>query len=256
MANVRAKKHLGQHFLTDLGIAQSISDSLACKYYSEILEVGPGMGVLTQFLLQKKNIETFVVEIDHESVSYLKTHFSKLNNHIIQGNFLNLPLDEIFKKPIGLIGNFPYNISSQIIFKALEHKDLIPEIVGMFQKEVAQRLVAPPGSKKYGIISVFLQCYYNAEYLFTVDEHVFEPAPKVKSAVIRLNRNERQQLPCDPVLFKRIVKAAFNLRRKTLRNALKSLNLVDESKAKKFLDLRAEQLSTEDFFELTKCFEK
>jgi 16S rRNA (adenine1518-N6/adenine1519-N6)-dimethyltransferase len=256
MANVRAKKHLGQHFLTDLGIAQSIADSLSCNQYSTILEVGPGMGILTQFLLQKKNTETFVVEIDQESVNYLKTHYQTLNNHIIQGDFLTLPLDNIFTNPIGLIGNFPYNISSQIIFKALEHKDLIPEIVGMFQKEVAQRLVAPPGSKKYGIISVFLQCYYQTEYLFTVNEDVFNPPPKVKSAVIRLIRNQRQELPCDPILFKRIVKTAFNLRRKTLRNALKSLNLVDENKAKKFLDLRAEQLSVEDFFALTECFEK
>jgi 16S rRNA (adenine1518-N6/adenine1519-N6)-dimethyltransferase len=197
-----------------------------------------------------------VVEIDQESVNYLKTHYQTLNNHIIQGDFLTLPLDNIFTNPIGLIGNFPYNISSQIIFKALEHKDLIPEIVGMFQKEVAQRLVAPPGSKKYGIISVFLQCYYQTEYLFTVNEDVFNPPPKVKSAVIRLIRNQRQELPCDPILFKRIVKTAFNLRRKTLRNALKSLNLVDENKAKKFLDLRAEQLSVEDFFALTECFEK
>jgi len=254
MSKVRAKKHLGQHFLKDLGIARDIAHSLSLNNYSKVLEVGPGMGVLTQFLIPL-DTETFVIEIDKESVSYLKKHYRELDNHLIEGDFLKLPLQEIFKEPIAIIGNFPYNISSQILFKAIDHKDLIPEIVGMFQKEVAERVASAPGKKAYGIISVFLQCYYDIEYLFTVNEDVFDPPPKVKSAVIRLRRNQREDLPCDEKKFIRTVKTAFSMRRKTLRNALKSLNLVDEIKAKKFLDLRAEQLSVEDFFELTDCFE-
>lgn len=254
MSKVRAKKHLGQHFLTDLEIAQNIAHSLDTNLHSTILEVGPGMGVLTKYLLPL-NSELFVVEIDKESVRYLKNHYPKLENHIIEGDFLQLPIEQIFQTKIGLIGNFPYNISSQILFKALDHKNTITEIVGMFQKEVAERVASPPGKKAYGIISVLLQCYYDIEYLFTVNEDVFDPPPKVKSAVIRLRRNNRENLPCDEKKFIRTVKAAFSMRRKTLRNALKSLNLVDEIKAKKFLDLRAEQLSVEDFFELTDCFE-
>ena len=254
MSKVRAKKHLGQHFLTDIEIAQNIAHSLDTNLHSTILEVGPGMGVLTQYLLPL-NSELFVVEIDKESVRYLKNHYPKLENHIIEGDFLQLPIEQIFQTKIGLIGNFPYNISSQILFKALDHKNKIAEIVGMFQKEVAERVASPPGKKAYGIISVLLQCYYDIEYLFTVNEDVFDPPPKVKSAVIRLRRNNRENLPCDEKKFVRTVKTAFSMRRKTLRNALKSLNLVDEIKAKKFLDLRAEQLSVEDFFELTDCFE-
>ncbi len=254
MSKVRAKKHLGQHFLTDLEIAQNIAHSLDTNLHSTILEVGPGMGVLTKYLLPL-NSELFVVEIDKESVRYLKNHYPKLENHIIEGDFLQLPIEQILQTKIGLIGNFPYNISSQILFKALDHKNTITEIVGMFQKEVAERVASPPGKKAYGIISVLLQCYYDIEYLFTVNEDVFDPPPKVKSAVIRLRRNNRENLPCDEKKFIRTVKTAFSMRRKTLRNALKSLNLVDEIKAKKFLDLRAEQLSVEDFFELTDCFE-
>lgn len=254
MSKVRAKKHLGQHFLKDLGIARDIAHSLSLNNYSKVLEVGPGMGVLTQFLIPL-DAETFVIEIDKESVSYLKKHYPELDNHLIEGDFLKLPLQEIFKEPIAIIGNFPYNISSQILFKAIDHKDLIPEIVGMFQKEVAERVVSPPGSKKYGIISVLLQCYYNVEYLFTVDETVFDPPPKVKSAVIRLRRNDRDKLECDEKKFVQVVKTAFGQRRKTLRNALKSLNLVDENTASKYLSLRAEQLSVEDFMNLTSCFE-
>ena len=255
MSKVRAKKHLGQHFLTDLSIAQDIADALSLEKYDTVLEVGPGMGVLTQYLLPKK-AEVFVIEIDKESVHYLRKNFMELDNHIIEGDFLKLPVQEIFSKPFALIGNYPYNISSQILFTALEHKNQIPEIIGMFQKEVAERVVSPPGSKKYGIISVLLQCYYNMEYLFTVDEHVFNPPPKVKSAVIRLKRNERMHLECDEKLFIRIVKAGFNQRRKTLRNALKSITLVDETNAQPFLGLRAEQLSVEDFIQLTQYFEK
>ena len=254
MSKVRAKKHLGQHFLKDLGIARDIAHSLSLDNYSKVLEVGPGMGVLTQFLIPL-DAETFVIEIDKESVSYLKKHYPELDNHLIEGDFLKLPLQEIFKEPIAIIGNFPYNISSQILFKAIDHKDLIPEIVGMFQKEVAERVVSPPGSKKYGIISVLLQCYYDVEYLFTVDETVFDPPPKVKSAVIRLRRNDRDKLECDEKKFVQVVKTAFGQRRKTLRNALKSLNLVDENTASQYLSLRAEQLSVEDFMNLTSCFE-
>ena len=254
MSKVRSKKHLGQHFLKDLGIARDIAHSLSLNNYSKLLEVGPGMGVLTRFLIPL-DIETFVIEIDKESVSYLKKHYPELDNHLIEGDFLKLPLQEIFKEPIAIIGNFPYNISSQILFKAIDHKDLIPEIVGMFQKEVAERVVSPPGSKKYGITSVLLQCYYDAEYLFTVDETVFDPPPKVKSAVIRLKRNDRDKLDCDEKKFIQVVKTAFGQRRKTLRNALKSLNLVDENTASQYLSLRAEQLSVEDFMNLTSCFE-
>ncbi|MGB1988557.1 MAG: 16S rRNA (adenine(1518)-N(6)/adenine(1519)-N(6))-dimethyltransferase RsmA [Flavobacteriales bacterium] len=254
MSKVRAKKHLGQHFLKDLGIARDIAHSLSLNKYSKVLEVGPGMGVLTQFLIPL-DTETFVIEIDKESVSYLKKYYPELDNHLIEGDFLKLPLQEIFKEPIAIIGNFPYNISSQILFKAIDHKDLIPEIVGMFQKEVAERVVSPPGSKKYGIISVLLQCYYDVEYLFTVDETVFDPPPKVKSAVIRLRRNDRDKLECDEKKFVQVVKTAFGQRRKTLRNALKSLNLVDENTASQYLSLRAEQLSVEDFMNLTSCFE-
>ena len=254
MGKVRAKKHLGQHFLNDLNIAQKIADSLQYQAYKQVLEIGPGMGVLTQFLLKKDN-EVFVIEIDTESVVYLKTHFPQLNNHIIKGDFLKLPLNEIFKEPFALIGNFPYNISSQILFKALEHKEIIPEIAGMFQKEVAERVASQPGNKNYGIISVLLQAYYNIEYLFTVNEDVFIPPPKVKSGVIRLIRKENQTLDCDEKLFKRVVKTAFNQRRKTLRNALKSITLVDEKKAEPYLGLRAEQLSVDDFIQLTQSFE-
>ena len=254
MSKVRAKKHLGQHFLKDIGIARDIAHSLSLNNYSKVLEVGPGMGVLTQFLILL-DTETFVIEIDKESVSYLKKHYPELDNHLIEGDFLKLPLQEIFKEPIAIIGNFPYNISSQILFKAIDHKDLIPEIVGMFQKEVAERVVSPPGSKKYGVTSVLLQCYYDVEYLFTVDETVFDPPPKVKSAVIRLRRNDRDKLDCDEKKFIQVVKTAFSQRRKTLRNALKSLNLVDENSASQYLSLRAEQLSVENFMNLTSCFE-
>ena len=254
MGKVRAKKHLGQHFLNDLNIAQKIADCLQRQAYKQVLEIGPGMGVLTQFLLQKDS-EVFVIEIDTESVVYLKTHFPQLNNHIIEGDFLKLPLNEIFKEPFALIGNFPYNISSQILFKALEHKDIIPEISGMFQKEVAERLASQPGNKNYGIISVLLQAYYDIEYLFTVNEDVFTPPPKVKSGVIRLIRKENQTLDCDEKLFRRVVKTAFNQRRKTLRNALKSITLFDENKAKPYLGLRAEELCVDDFIQLTQSFE-
>lgn len=254
MGKVRAKKYLGQHFLTDLSIARDIAESLSLDGYKKILEIGPGMGVLTQFLLGR-DVETFVIEIDKESVNYLQQHFPVLEDHIIEGDFLKLPVDQLFKEPFALIGNFPYNISSQILFKALEYKDQIPEIAGMFQKEVAERVASKPGRKAYGIISVLLQTYYNIEYLFTVSEHVFNPPPKVKSGVIRLKRNGITELPCSEKMYVRVVKTAFGQRRKTLRNALKSLTLVDTKKAEPFLGLRAEQLSVEDFIQLTQCFE-
>lgn len=251
MDRVRAKKHLGQHFLTDKNIANNIALALTSHgNYQKVLEIGPGMGVLTQFLLQGDK-EIFVVEIDKESVAYLKNHFPKLNHHIIEGDFLKLPIDKLFNEQIAVIGNFPYNISSQILFKVLDHYNQIPELVGMFQKEVAERVAASHGNKSYGILSVILQVYYDIEYLFTVHEHVFSPPPKVKSAVIRLRRKEILPENLDEKHFKNVVKTAFNQRRKTLRNALSPLlNKVNKTRVEKFLNLRAEQLSVADFIDL------
>jgi 16S rRNA (adenine1518-N6/adenine1519-N6)-dimethyltransferase len=252
MEKVRAKKHLGQHFLTDKNIAYNIAQSLTSHgNYQKILEIGPGMGVLTQFLLQGDK-EIFVIEIDKESVAYLKNHFPKLNHHIIEGDFLKLPIDKIFNEQIAIIGNFPYNISSQILFKVIDHYKQIPELVGMFQKEVAERIAAPHGNKNYGILSVLLQVYYDIEYLFTVHEHVFSPPPKVKSAVIRIKRKSILPENLDEKHFKNVVKTAFNQRRKTLRNALKPLlNEENKTRVEKFLNLRAEQLSVKDFVYLS-----
>jgi len=254
MRKVRAKKHLGQHFLNDLNIAQKIADSLQRQAYKQVLEIGPGMGVLTQFLLQKDS-EVFVIEIDTESVVYLKTHFPQLNNHIIEGDFLKLPLNEIFKEPFALIGNFPYNISSQILFKALEHKEIIPEITGMFQKEVAQRICEKEGSKTYGILSVLVQAFYSAEYLFTVPPSVFNPPPKVDSGVLHLARKPDFSLPCSEKLFFSVVKSAFQQRRKTLRNSLKAFKLSDNLKANIIFGKRPEQLSVAAFIELATAIE-
>lgn len=249
---VKAKKHLGQHFLTDLNIAKRIADTLSLIGYEKILEIGPGMGVLTQFLLQK-DIETFVIEIDKESVIYLESHFPKLEKHIISGDFLKYDIVNFFSnKPFAIIGNFPYNISSQIIFKLLEIKEFVPEFSGMFQKEVAERICEKPGSKTYGILSVLTQAFYEAEYLFSVSESVFNPPPKVKSGVLRLQRKENFTLPCDEKLFFSIVKNAFGQRRKTLRNSLKSFLLDnDELKNLPIFDKRPEQLSVEEFIEIT-----
>lgn len=251
MEKVRAKKHLGQHFLTDKNIAKNIALALTSHgNYSKVLEIGPGMGVLTQFLLESDK-ELFVVEIDRDSVAYLKTNFPKLKEHIIEGDFLKLPIDKLFQEPIAVIGNFPYNISSQILFKVLEHYEQVPELVGMFQKEVAERVTSTHGNKNYGILSVLLQVYYNIEYLFTVHEHVFSPPPKVKSAVIRLKRKEILPQELDEKHFKNVVKIAFNQRRKTLRNALKPvLNEENKTRVEHFLNLRAEQLSIADFITL------
>jgi len=251
MSSVRPKKHLGQHFLKDLNIAKSIADGLTGHGgYDKVLEIGPGTGVLTQFLLQN-NVETSVIEIDRESVAYLKQHYPQLDGRIIEGDFLKLNMEERFPGKFGVVGNFPYNISSQIFFKVLDLKQHVPEVVCMIQKEVADRLISPPGNKAYGILSVFLQAYYELEYLFTVPPNVFNPPPKVNSAVIRLKRNEREALDCDEVLFRRVVKAGFQMRRKTLRNALKPINLPEELSGEKVLDQRAETLSVDQYVELT-----
>lgn len=252
MQKVRAKKHLGQHFLIDLGIAKQIVESLSLKEnYKTVIEVGAGMGVLTQFLIKNKNYQTFVVDVDRESIGYLVDKYPILKGNIIYGDFLKLDLNDIANnKPFAVIGNFPYNISSQILFKVLDFKEQIPEVVGMFQKEVAERIAAKHGSKTYGITSVLLQAFYNIEYLFTVDASVFNPPPKVQSAVIRLTRNKNIKLACDEKKFKQIVKMAFNQRRKTMRNSLKSL-INDEIKSNEIFNLRPEQLSVEKFIALT-----
>jgi len=252
MTFVSPKKHLGQHFLRDENIARKIADSLQhTQLYKKVLEVGPGMGMLTKYLLQREEFETWVAEVDAESVTYLRSHYPQLEERIIAGDFLRLDLSDHFKAPFALIGNFPYNISSQILFKALEHRDQIPEIVGMFQKEVAERVAEPPGSKTYGILSVLLQAFYDIEYLFTVSEHVFIPPPKVKSAVIRLRRNATKELGCDEKLFFQVVKTAFNQRRKTIRNSLRSMPVKPEFAQHIFFTKRPEQLSVKEFVELT-----
>lgn len=251
MDNVRAKKHLGQHFLKDEGIARDIADTLTLEGYTKVLEIGPGMGVLTKYLLEKP-VETFVIEIDTESVEYLNAHYFKLHGHIISKDFLKYDITEDFgQEPLAIIGNFPYNISTQIVFRTLELRDRIPEFSGMFQKEVAERICEKKGSKAYGILSVLAQAFYDAEYLFTVPEHVFNPPPKVKSGVLRLRRKENYHLPVDEKLFFRVVKDAFNQRRKTLRNSLKSYINTPELKQDPVFDLRPEQLSVEEFIALT-----
>lgn len=253
MANVRAKKHLGQHFLNDAKIAFNITDLLS-DGAQNVVEIGPGMGVLTQFLV-KKDFTTEVVEIDTESVFYLRLNYPQLSDKITEGDFLQLNLKEKYPYSFSLIGNFPYNISSQILFKAFENRDQIPEVIGMFQKEVAERVACKKGKKK-GILSVFLQAFYDIEYCFTVNEDVFTPPPKVKSGVIKLMRNSRKKLPCDEKLFKQIVKTGFNQRRKTLRNALKSFSLENELVAADLLQKRAEELSVEDFITITLICQK
>lgn len=276
---VRAKKALGQHFLTDLSIAQRIAEALIvpCPQAESTeaqdvqkqdgpmptLEVGPGMGVLTQYLLQRPDVDLRMVEIDTESVDYLLVHFPQVNGRLIEADFLKLTLERFFPGRFCIIGNFPYNISSQIFFKILEYKEQVPQVVCMIQKEVAERIAEKPGTKTYGILSVLLQAWYDIEYLFTVGEGAFNPPPKVKSAVIRLIRNSRTDLGCDEALFKTVVKTGFNQRRKTLRNSLKPLirakadrenwtedQLADFTSAPVF-DLRPERLSVEDFIALT-----
>ncbi|GAB4131234.1 MAG: 16S rRNA (adenine(1518)-N(6)/adenine(1519)-N(6)) -dimethyltransferase RsmA [Bacteroidia bacterium] len=257
MTDVRAKKHLGQHFLRDENIARKIAQTLHPDgRYNKVLEIGPGMGVLTKHLLERQEFETSVIEIDHESVDYLKEHYPQLAPRIISGDFLRLDLRALFHEPFAVIGNFPYNISSQILFRVVEHRELILEMSGMFQKEVAERVAAPPGSKTYGILSVLIQAWYDIEYLFTVSEHVFSPPPKVKSAVIRLRRNSTDHLECDEKLFTEVVKAAFNQRRKTLRNALKVFEIIPGFEEHEYFTLRAERLSVKDFVQLTQMLRK
>lgn len=252
---VRAKKHLGQHFLTDKRIAEKIIDGLAISENEKnVLEVGPGMGILTDILVLRRDINLKVIDIDTESISFLEAKYPILDGKIISGDFLKLPLDSIFgdSSKICIIGNFPYNISSQIMFHAIDFSDNVDEIVGMFQKEVAERIASEPGSKEYGILSVLVQAYYNVEYLFTVSPGVFNPPPKVKSGVIKaLRRTDDVFKGADPKIFKSIVKMAFNQRRKTLRNALRSM-LRAEIMDNPIFDLRAERLSVDDFVGLTK----
>ena len=253
---VKAKKFLGQHFLNDETIAQKIADTLSLVDYKTILELGPGMGVLTKYLLQK-DVTTHVIEIDTESVAYLQANYLNLASRIIEKDFLKYDLNEVFKgESFAIIGNFPYNISTQIVFKTLEMRDQIPEFSGMFQKEVAERICSKEGSKVYGILSVLVQAFYHAEYLFTVPPNVFNPPPKVESGVLRLIRKEDYFLPCDEALFYKVVKTAFQQRRKTLRNSLKTMNLSDNLREDIIFDKRPEQLNVQQFIELTQLIEK
>jgi len=251
---VRPKKFLGQHFLTDQHIAQKITDSLVVEKPTRVLEIGPGTGVLTRYLITNSSIELKVVEIDRESVAYLKKNFPGLI--ILEGDFLEMKLSEIFTDSFSIIGNFPYNISSQIFFKVLEHHDQVDQVVCMLQKEVADRIASPPGNKTYGILSVLLQAFYDIENLFKVSPGVFNPPPKVMSAVIRLKRNDRKKLDCEESLFFKVVKQGFNNRRKTLRNALKNLNLAAEFSALPIFNQRAEQLTVDEFVYITQLMEK
>lgn len=252
MSSVRAKKHLGQHFLTDKNIASKIVESLKPEgKYQQVLEVGPGMGILSDFLLQKSEYETSLIDLDAESVQFLKRRYPQLGERLINGDFLDLDFKKVFPGKFGIIGNFPYNISSQIIFKILDNRDQVPEMVGMFQKEVAERCSSKPGTKEYGILTVLINAYYKVEYLFTVKAGVFNPPPKVLSAVIRLTRNEVEALDCDEKLFWMVVKAGFNQRRKTLRNALSALINKEKMTDEPMLDLRAERLTVNDFVQLT-----
>ena len=249
--SVRAKKYLGQHFLTDENIAQKIAVSISYSGYKNVLEIGPGMGVLTKYLI-KKETNLHVIEIDPESVLYLHNNFPELQGKVHQQDFLKYDFQDIFNgEPFAIIGNFPYNISTQIVFKALENRTKIPEFSGMFQKEVAQRIASPHGNKTYGILSVLTQAFYDVSYLFTVPTEVFNPPPKVEGGVIRLKRKQDFTLPCDEALFFRVVKAAFMHRRKTLRNSLKSFQLPDDLKEDAIFDQRPEQLSPEQFIDLT-----
>ena len=254
--SVKAKKHLGQHFLTDENIARKIANGLHFEGYQKVLEVGPGMGVLTKYLLEK-DAETFVAEIDTESIIYLKKHYPKLTDKYFTGDFLKLNFSEVFpNEQVGIIGNFPYNISSQILFHIIENYQQIPEMTGMFQKEVAERTAAVSRTKDYGILSVMVQAYYDVKYLFTVHENVFNPPPKVKSGVITLTRNPKEGLAGNEILFKKIVKAGFNQRRKKLSNALKILNIPQKILGHDFLNRRAEELSVEDFILFTQEWQK
>ena len=248
---VRAKKSLGQHFLKDQKIAERIVDSLDISLAGSVLEIGPGTGVLTQYLVNLVNIEFKAAEIDTESIEYLQKNFPQIGENLLEGDFLKMDLDKVFRTKFSVIGNFPYNISSQIFFKLIDYKDQVPQIVCMLQKEVAERLASPPGNKSYGILSVLLQAWYDIDYLFTVEPGSFIPPPKVKSAVISLKRNSRLSLGCDEVMFRKVVKASFNQRRKAVRNSVKQL-LEGKTPPDSYLfGMRPEQLSVEEFVELT-----
>lgn len=252
MNSVKPKKFLGQHFLTDLNVAHRIADTVDACPGIPVLEVGPGMGVLTQYIIPKER-EFKVVEIDFDSVPYLHEHFPQLGDNIIEGDFLKMNLHDVFDgRPFVLTGNYPYNISSQIFFKMVENRDLIPCCTGMIQKEVAERMAAKPGTKSYGVLSVLIQAWYDVEYLFTVDENVFNPPPKVKSAVIRLTRNGKAELGCDEKLFRRIVKTVFTMRRKMMRNGMKQILGKDSPMlADPLFTNRPEQLSVQEYIDLT-----
>lgn len=252
---VRAKKHLGQHFLKNEEIAENIANTLTLEGYKNVLEIGPGMGVLTKYLI-KKDVEVIAIDLDSESIEYLETHYPDKNLKILEADFLKSDISDLFQKDqFAITGNFPYNISTQIVFKMLEWKERIPEFTGMFQKEVAQRICEKEGSKAYGILSVLTQAFYDAEYLFTVPPSVFNPPPKVDSGVIRLKRKDDYSLPCDERMLFKVVKTAFQQRRKTLRNSLKSFNLSDKIKEDIIFDQRPEQLSTPQFIALAKKLE-
>jgi len=248
---VRAKKALGQHFLTDQHIAKTIVASLTESPVRDVLEIGPGMGVLSQYLLKREDIDLKLVELDEESVDYLYLHYPAVYSRLYLADYLKLDIHTLFPSQYRIIGNFPYNISSQIFFKILDDKDLVPEVVCMIQKEVADRIAEKPGTKTYGILSVLLQAWYDIDYIISVGSGAFSPPPKVQSAVIRLRRNSRTELGCDQKLFKQVVKTAFNQRRKTLRNALKPILPEGFDSSAPVFDLRAEKLSVEDFVALT-----
>jgi 16S rRNA (adenine1518-N6/adenine1519-N6)-dimethyltransferase len=253
MSVVRPKKSLGQHFLKDQNIARKIVDSLDVSNTKDVLEIGPGMGVLTQYLIQVPSLRLTLIEIDRESIEYLEHQFSGKDIRILSGDFLKLDMNDLFDGQFSIIGNFPYNISSQIFFRILENRHKVNQVVGMIQKEVAERFCAAHGNKTYGILSVLVQAFYDIDYLFTVSEHVFVPPPRVKSGVIRLRRNGRERLECDEQLFQQVVKTGFNQRRKVLRNALKPLGY---SVPEIFAGMRAEQLSVDQFIELTRDLRK
>ena len=253
-SRVYPKKNLGQHFLKDTATARKITDTLTGNGYGTVLEIGPGMGILTGYLLEKNFNDFRVIEIDNESVHYINEHFPELKN-VITGDFLSLDIEKYFTDKLAIIGNFPYNISTQIFFKVLKHREKVVEIAGMLQKEVAERICAGPGSKTYGILSVLLQAFYKTEYLFTVPEHFFSPPPKVKSGVIRLMRNDVKNLDCDEVLFFRVVKACFNQRRKTLRNSVRAAFDLKRDDYHEF-GLRPEQLSVDQFVQLTRWIDE
>lgn len=253
MPLVKAKKHLGQHFINNDQLAKDITELLSFNKDFQILEIGPGMGVLTKFLMNV-NINFKVIEIDKESITYLKNKYPDFKENIIEGDFLKFDLKKNFKSNISIIGNFPYYISSQILFRVWDHNDKIQELVGMFQKEVADRIIALKGRER-GILSVLIQVFYNVENCIDVSPENFTPPPKIQSSVIKLNRNNRKELECSKKLFKQVVKTAFNQRRKTLRNALKTYNIEKDSKVESLLSLRAEQLNVEDFIKITKHVE-